>query len=383
MIKKASLSIIGVVLLLGLILFQSGALDAGKIAPGLSDKADLSNYDKIKPEEKEVPEVFQTIGTIRSRNEIDIMPRIVARIIEVNYRSGDSVKKGDILASLDAQELEAVVSQTQEQFRAISASVSMANEQINAAKAAAELAKKEYDRTKALFEQGAVSKRNLDEAETAMKKAEAAKQSALQQKKSSSAQEAAMGHSIEQAKVGYKYASLVSPIDGIVAERISDPGDMANPSFAIMKLFDPKAMELEVPIPESLISQVGVGSKVTYTVDALKKTFNGVLKEIVPSVNTQTRTFLAKVNIEAQENLMPGMFGTVMIPLGKTQKSLYIPEELIIKTGQIESVMEEIGGYAVRSQIKTVPADIQSNGTKYRKVISGLSAASILLKSKH
>ena len=312
---------------------------------------------------------------MRSRNQVDVVPRIIARILEIKVRSGDRVKRGDILAVLDAKDLSAIVSQGQEQLRAVTASVGAADEQVKAAKAALDLATKEMERTRALFEKNALAKRDYDQSIAAFRQAEAGMQQAIQQRAAASAQAAAAGQGIKQAEVGLGYATVVSPIDAIVAERLADPGDLGNPASVMLRLFDPETLLLEVPVRESLVQEVAIGSQVSYSVPSLGKTFEGTVREIVPSVDPRTRTFLVKVCIDKSEGLMPGMFGTIRVPLKSEKKVIIVPESAIIKTGQLESVVEVEGGRLLRRQIRSIDA-----GDGNREVISGLKPGQKILK---
>lgn len=366
---------LGVGGLLFLMLFQGGFFASGQIAPGMSSEAQAGNVDTLTVEQTARPDFYQAIGTVRSRNEVDVVPRIIARILEIKVRSGDVVKRGDVLAILDAKDLSAVVSQGQEQLRAVTASVGAADEQVKSAKAALDLATKEMERTRALFEKNALAKRDYDQSIAAFRQAEAGMQQAIQQRAAASAQAAAAGQGIKQAEVGLGYATVVSPIDAIVAERLADPGDLGNPANVMLRLFDPATLLLEVPVRESLVQEVAIGSQVSYSVPSLGRTFEGTVREIVPSVDPRTRTFLVKVCIDKSEGLMPGMFGTIRVPLKSEKKVIIVPESAIIKTGQLESVVEVEGGRLLRRQIRSIDA-----GNGNREVISGLKPGQKILK---
>lgn len=367
--------VIGVGGLLFLMLFQGGFFASGQIVPGISSEAQAGNVDTLTVEQGTRPDFYQAIGTVRSRNQVDVVPRIIARILEIKVRSGDRVKRGDILAVLDAKDLSAIVSQGQEQLRAVTASVGAADEQVKSAKAALDLATKEMERTRALFEKNALAKRDYDQSIAAFRQAEAGMQQAIQQRTAASAQAAAAGQGIKQAEVGLGYATVVSPIDAIVAERLADPGDLGNPASVMLRLFDPETLLLEVPVRESLVQEVAIGSQVSYSVPSLGKTFEGTVREIVPSVDPRTRTFLVKVCIDKSEGLMPGMFGTIRVPLKSEKKVIIVPESAIIKTGQLESVVEVEGGRLLRRQIRSIDA-----GDGNREVISGLKPGQKILK---
>jgi len=365
----------GVVGLLLLMMVQGGYFASGQIVPGIAGEKPAGNEETFKVEATVRPDFYQAIGTVRSRNEIDVVPRIVARILEIKVRSGDSVKKGDVLAILDAKDLSSVVSQGQDQLRAVSASVNAADEQVKSAKASLDMASKDMERMRNLFEQNAIAKREYEQTVTAFKQAEAAMQQAIQQRAAASAQASAANQGIRQAEVGLGYATVLSPIDGIVAERLADPGDLGNPANVMLRIFDPLSLLLEVPVRESLVREISIGSPVSYSVPSLGRTFDGDVREIVPSVDPRSRTFLVKVCIGKSEGLMPGMFGKLQVPLKSEKKVILVPESAIIKTGQLESVVEVEGGRLLRRQIRSITA-----GDGQREVVSGLKPGQIIRK---
>ncbi len=367
--------IIGAAALLLLMMVQGGFFASGQIVPGINDEKPTTVGETIEVSLEEQPAFYQAIGTVRSRNEVDIVPRIIARILEINVRSGDKVKAGDVLAILDAKDLAAVVSQSQQQQKAVSASVAAADEQVKSAQAGLDLATKEMERTRALFEKNAAAKRDYERSLTAFRQAEAGVQQAVQQRLAAVANAAAANQGIRQAEAGLSYATVISPINAVVAERLADPGDLGNPASVMLRLFDPTSLLLEVPVRESLVQEVGIGSTVEYSVPALGKTFNGEVREIVPSVDPQSRTFLVKVCIDNADELMPGMFGTIKMPLKSQKKAIFIPESAIIRTGQLESVVEVIEGRLLKRQIRSIAA-----GENTREVVSGLRSGQKILK---
>jgi RND family efflux transporter MFP subunit len=191
---------------------------------------------------------------------------------------------------------------------------------------------------------------------------------AVQGRLAATAQLAAAEQGIKQTEAGLSYATINAPIDGIVAERMADPGDLGNPASMIMRIFDPSSLMLEVAVRESLVSEVKIGALVKYEVPALKRSYEGTVKEIVPSVDPQTRTFLVKICIDKSEGLMPGMFGTITVPLKTERKVILVPEKAIIKTGQLESVVEILNGKLLRRQIRSIKVE-----NDLREVVSGLS----------
>ena len=338
---------IGIAAIVLVMLWQSGALTSGKIQPGdISIIDPVSAAKTITVQAGELPTLYKAVGTVRSRTQIDLAPRIVARIREIKVRSGDHVAKGDLLVTLDDAELQAAVRQAAEHTRQ--------------AKAALDLAATEQDRMRKLLASASVSQQAFDQSDSALQQARAVAQAA---------EESGL-----QAQAVLGYATIASPMDGVVAERFADPGDLANPGAIILRIFDPTRLMLEVPIRESLVPRMKTGERVSFHVDALATNLLGEIREIVPAVDPGSRTFLVKACIDETAGLMPGMFGMLAIPTG-TRRALVLPEKFVRRIGQLEYVRAFLDGHPNQVLVRTVPA---TDGNV--EIVSGLEAGMSVLE---
>lgn len=320
----------------------------------------------------EVPEVYRAVGTVRSRTEVQVSPRVVGRILEIPVRSGDAVKQGQLLVKIDTPESEVAAKLVLEKTKAADAAVAAAGDRIRQAQAALDLAKKEFDRHSKLRVQGAVSQQMLDQAEAAKRQAEAGLAQAIQAETAAKAEAAAAQQGLHQADIVYGFGTIVSPADGIVAERLAEPGDLASPGNILLKIFDPARLMCEVPVREGLVSRMKLGEKVEIEIGALKRQVSGEVKEIVPAIDPGSRTFLVKVCLEPTPGLMPGMFGTLDLQVGKRQ-AILLPESAIRREGQLERVRILQDGKPLDVLVRTVPA-----AAGQREVVSGLEAGMVL-----
>lgn len=364
-----ALPLAGIVALLLVVLYQGGVFDAGKINPGKIDlrKESTIHMEKYTIAAKEVPLVYRAVGTVRSRNEIEINPQITARILRVSVRSGDAVQKGDILVELDDKDLAAQTAQAEQRVEAAKAARAAAEEGVDLAKSALDLAGQEMARTQVLYDKGILPKQQLEQTINVLRQAQASYNQANQRKRGASAELSGSGQALKQAEVTLGYATIKSPMDGIIGERLADPGDLATPGKILMRMFDPTRLMLETPVRESLATVVRVGRKVIFTVPALEKSFTGDVREVVPAVDPTTRTFLIKVFIGKAKDLMSGMYGTLSLPLEKTENVIIIPERAIRRTGQIESVIALVAGKEHRIFVRSSPST-----PGLRRIISGL-----------
>ena len=362
-------ALVGFVLAIAIVVVAPLVTGDVKIEPGkqppLKPLIPITGTVPVKKEQ--TPIVYRAVGSVRSRNEVELAPRIVARITEINVRSGDTVKKNQVLIRLDDSDLAASMAQMKERVISARAGVSGAAERAREAKAGLDLADAELGRAKSLFkDKGVISKAEYERAVSTQSRASAAWSQSVQGQRAASADLAAAEQGLRHSEARLADATIRSPINGVVGERLADPGDLASPGRILLRLFDPKRLLLEVPVRESLVKQVKIGAKASFVVPALDATFEGDVREIVPEVDPQSRTFVVKVCIGESPDLKPGMFGTLLLNLGR-QEILVIPAEVVVRTGQTEQVTALVNGRPKRVYVRTVPA-----GKGKRRVLSGL-----------
>ncbi|UCG05445.1 MAG: efflux RND transporter periplasmic adaptor subunit [Desulfobacterales bacterium] len=294
------------------------------------------------------PLIEQAAGTVRAKVETVLSPLITATISSVAVRSGDGVKKGDVLVRLDSRELDARVDQ--------------AHQAVIVAEATLVRVEKEFERVQRIYkaDPGAISKAELDRSQAALRTAQA---------------ELLRARRLEdEAKTGLSHSVLIAPISGRVVERYSDPGDTARQGQALLRMYDPASLRLEAAVRESVASRLQKGQRLAVRIDALDKEFLAVVDEIVPSADPGSRSFLVKVSLTDSSGLYPGMFGRLLIPIGQTEK-IFIPVDAVIRVGQLDYVMVKTERGPVRRYVRLgAPAAV-----KRVEVISGLYAGEQIL----
>jgi len=351
LLKIAVVAAAGLIIL-AVILYQTGTFRSAMIAPGEQSTVKTKSSGKLfKLTQTKIPLIYQTVGTVRSRDEIELSPRIIARITKITRRSGDSIKAGEVLIQLDDSDLRAAERE--------------AAEKLNVTESALQLAIKNYKRQKLLLARNVIPKKTFEEAEQTLR--------------SSMAREKAARQALRQAQANLSYAAIKSPMDGIVSDRMDDPGDLASPGNIIMKIFDSTRLMLYVPLRESLVKSVKIGDNIKFNVESLKRSFSGEVSEIVPAVDPGSRTFLIKICIKGKvKGLMPGMFGTVDLNLG-SEKAYIVPSSAITRIGQLEYLTIMQHNEAFRILVRTVA------GPKPGKlrIVSGIDSDMEIVIKKH
>lgn len=341
-LKKAGLAGGAVTALVLLLLYLQGTVGARKVAPGviaLPTGGELpQNIATV--ERREVEDVIDWPATVRSRTLANIAPKVMARVLEVRVATGTFVRSGDVLAVLDDRDLKA---------RAEQARAALAGAEAQAAQAAAD-----DRRTRELFRKQVTSQQEVDAADA--------------RAKSSQAQVAQARDALNEVQVLLGETSVRAPFDGVVAERLVDPGDMAVPGKPIAVVHDPNSLRLETQVSESCAGSLIVGTEVPARLDGPTPEVVARIEEIAPAADPQSRTFLVKAALPAIPGLRPGAFGTLRTPCG-THTALLIPPAAVSRAGQLEAVR-----LVIDSQLHTRHVRTGKTYGDRVEVLSGLEA---------
>lgn len=352
-----------------LALWQAGVFVGGRIAPGtvgvpvetIEVAADTTAILQ------EVARIHEIVGTVISRDQVDVSPRITARIVKIERRSGDTVAAGDVLATLDDLDLAASFRAAEQAYAAAQSSFENARSGRTGAQAALETAEKEVRRMRELDDSKTVSKSQLDQSEGAYRAARAAFAQAEAGVMTAAAEVRRAAENVNAARAFLDYTVLRSPLDGVVYDRLADPGDMATVGNPILRVFDPDRLMLEASVREEFVSHVKLGMKARFFVGAIGHVAEGEVREIVPAVDPESRTFLVKLCLGREPKIVPGMFGRLYLPVG-SERVLSIPAEFLRRFGQLEIVYVRDGERIARRFVKTAPEPPER-----LRVLSGLS----------
>ena len=351
---KAALKLLGIifalVLLSGVMAYLAGFFDE-KISidfKGVVPASDTGRVFTVKTAEESLIE--QAAGTLRAKVETVISPLITARISSIAVWAGDEVEAGQVLVTLDSRELKARLDQV--------------HQAVVAAGARLKQTEKDLARVKRIIraDPGAVSKAERDRVETTLSTAQAELMGLKRQE--------------DEAGTALSHSKLTAPIAGRIVERLGDPGDTAIQGEPLLRMYDPATLRLEANVRESVASKLVKDQHLTVEIDALKKKYSVVVDEIVPSADPGSRSFLVKVRLTDGTGLYPGMFGRLMISVGKVEK-IYIPTKSVTHVGQLDFVIVDTKQGAVRRYVRLG----EFGPDDHIEVISGLTAGETVLIS--
>jgi membrane fusion protein, multidrug efflux system len=255
---------------------------------------------------------------------VPLFAKVSGFVRQVNVDRGSEVKQGQLLATLEAPEMQAQIVEAESKAQAL---------ELQRAEAAAKLAAAQstYDRLKAASgTPGVVAENDLI---VAQKNAEAAQSLVRSYENSMKAAQA----QVRAVKDLGQYLQIRAPFDGIITERNVHPGALVGPgagSTPLLRLHQVSRLRLVVAVPEALVGGIVKGARVAFTVPAYPgEAFYGVVSLIAHDLDEKTRTMAVELDVKNPDlRLSPGMYPEVQWLVKRPQPSLLVPPTSIVTT---------------------------------------------------
>ena len=298
-----------------------------------------------------------TTSTIEAIEEVYVIPKVTGRVEEILVKKGDAVKKGDVLARLDAKSEKA-------QYNSLKAQVAVNKAQHAQSKVSLADAKREYERYSRLLKTGYATQQEYDTRSTTYQAAQAAAEQAAAQIDMSEANLDAQGVTVNEFE-------LKAPIDGVVLDDFDLVlGTLLNTSSRVFRIGNVDKLKAPVYIPERDSSRLRLDMEGEFNFESFpEERFYGTIKQIDPFIDTSTRTIRADVIIDNRATgykLRPGMFSRVLLVEARAANPLVVPTEALRKDGTVMVIRE---GKAV---IQPVTTGVYVSG-KLVSITEGLS----------
>ena len=311
--------------------------------PTGASASSLKPLSTVMAERVSLPRQHEAVGTVKARTDTRVEAQVTGRVLKVLVRPGDKVKAGDELVVLDNQASQARLDRSKQAQASATSMTRQARDGLAAAKAAHAKAESTYKRMSTLFDQKVVTAEEVEKAESAYLQAKAALGQAEQGVAGAEARAREAGKVVEEAAIGLGYTTITAQEPGEVAKRLVEPGDLAFPGKELLSLQTGGSLQLEAMVRESLIGRVSLHDALSVKVTALGDgLLSGEVVEIEPLADPVTRSFLVKVRLPEEPGLYPGMFGRLLVPLGREEVVL-VPREAVTRVGQLETVLVETG----------------------------------------
>jgi RND family efflux transporter MFP subunit len=255
----------------------------------------------VEPRRTELP------GTVRAVERAALAPKVMGTVASLPVALGQSVKRGDTLATLTANEIGARLAQ---------------------AEAGLGQAQRDLERESGLFAKGASAADTVRSMQDRVRLMEA---------------------TVAEARTMLAYTTITAPFDGVITHRLANEGDLASPGVPLLEIENPALQRVEVEIPDSLAA-VAVGTVVPIRINELA--LEGRVAEVSPALDPISRTFLAKIDLPAGAAVRSGQFARVAWPAGEG-RALLIPAAAVTTFGQMERVFVVSENRATLRLVKT------------------------------
>ncbi len=230
-----------------------------------------------------------TSGTVLANEEVDLKSEVSGKIVEIAFKEGSRVSKGDLLVKINDAELQAQLMREKYTF---------------------ELLKDKEYRQKKLFEKEAISQEEYDDA--------------LNQFNVSKAE-------VDLIKAQIDKTEIKAPFNGIVGLKNVSEGSYITPSTVIASLQNINPIKIDFSIPEKYSGSVKIGDQINFKVVGDDEKYNAKVYAIEPKIDPVTRTLKIRAIYSNQAGrILPGSFADVELVLDKITNALLVPTQAIV-----------------------------------------------------
>ena len=299
------------------------------LAAAIADKAqapmELTRAEVVQATVRDLSLGLPISGTLRAANSAMVKARVAGELQGLTVREGDTVRTGQVLATIDPSEYQSRLRQTQQQA--------------DASKAQVDIAQRQHDNNRALVNQGFISQTALDTSDANLNAATATHKAALA--------------AVEVMRKSLADTVLRSPMDGHVSQRLAQPGERVGVDARIVEIVDLRRMELEAALAAADSLDVRVGQSAVLQVEGSAEPVAARVVRISPSAQTGSRSVLAYLGIDNPGGLRSGLFAqgrlntgqrnTLALPLDTVRTDKPSPYVQTVQNGVIAHVPVEAG----------------------------------------
>jgi membrane fusion protein (multidrug efflux system) len=265
-----------------------------------SPKPTLVTVTQVKNQALEITQ--EAIGSLEGLIDPTIAAEVAARVVKVHVNPGESVKQGQLIATLDAADFSMQRNEAQAEVARINALLE------NQSKIVA--------RNQALVSKNFLSQNAVDN--------DISQRNALkQQLEAAKARVGSINHNSSKTRV-------IAPISGIVEKKIVDTGDFVNIGDPIVQIISTQRLRAHLPFPEHIGAQLKPGLKVRLTTPTSPNIVVTVIHELKPLITEGSRTVDVIADVVNQPGWQPGASVTGVVILGQQPSAMMVPEQSVV-----------------------------------------------------
>ncbi|MBI5280916.1 MAG: efflux RND transporter periplasmic adaptor subunit [Candidatus Solibacter usitatus] len=321
-------------------------------------------------EARSVERSLMVTGTLQPDETTTVSSEVAGRIADLAADFGQSVKKGQVVARIDTQELALQLERSRATLAQAMARVGMDPESeampestplSRQARAQMEDARSKYENAAKLVKTGDVSQERFTEIEKAYRARQAGYEATVDDLRTQMALIRQLRADLKLAEKRLKDAAVVAPFDGIVQVKHVSAGQYIKENVPIYTLMKTTPLRLRVDVPESAVSSVRVGTSLAFTTEAVPdQEFSAVVRELNPSLDNRSRTLAAEARLLNNDpRLKPGSFVQVRLVTNRAFPVVAVPRAAVYTVAGLNKFFTIENGKAVEHKI---PEILASNG---------------------
>jgi RND family efflux transporter MFP subunit len=314
---------------------QTGDDSLRTVAVALVERGPLVNSVKLS-------------GEFRAFQQIDVHAKVAGYIRVIYVDVGDQVKEGQVLAILEVPELNAEVTGAKADIRRSQDAIRRAQSEIERSQSAYRAYHAAYTRLKQASEArpGLIAEQELDDSLAKDQETQAQVDSSRAALAEAQNQLSSAEAVLERLNAMEAYSHITAPFAGVVTKRYADTGSLIQAgttsetqSMPVVQLAEWSKLRLVVPVPESAVPQLRLGTVVSVHVSALNRDFDGEVARFADSLNEETRTMHTEIDVKnPQGTLKEGMYAEVKLVLQEVKSALNVPVQAIQRGSSAASV---------------------------------------------
>jgi RND family efflux transporter MFP subunit len=318
-------------------------------------------------------------GAFRPYQEVDVHAKVAGYIRQIFVDVGDKVKRGQVLAVLEVPELKAQILGAQATIQHSQDSIHRAQSEVGRAESMHAAAHFAYTRLKQASDAraGLIAEQELDDALAKDKESEAQVDSAKAALAEAQSQLSISDAGGKQLAAMEAYTQITAPFDGVIAKRYADTGSLIQAgttsntqAMPVVRLAEWSKLRLVVPVPESAVSQIHLGSTVLVRVAALNRTFQGKVARFADALDQETRTMQTEIDVKNSDgSLVDGMYAEATLTLNEKTGALTVPIQTVQREGSKATVLV----VDRENRIEERPVKLGQEGNDRIEILSGLS----------
>jgi RND family efflux transporter MFP subunit len=318
-----------------------------KASPG--DGPELRTVAVALAQRRPIANSLTLSGEFRPYQEVDVHAKVAGFIRQIYVDVGDKVKGGQVIADLEVPELNAQVKGAEADIRRSQDAIRRAQSDVERANSSHTAYHAAYTRLKQASEArpGLIAEQELDDSLAKDKESEAQLGSMRAAFSESNSQLAIAEAERNRLAALEAYSHITAPFAGVVTKRYADVGSLIQAGTAsntqampVVQLAEWTRLRLVVPVPESAVPQLRLGSAVDVRVPSLNRTFQGRVARFADSLNQETRTMHTEIDMENPDGkVLDGMYAETNVVLNKKDNALTIPVQAVERNGATASVL--------------------------------------------